>query len=103
MSHAAIANTKTITRTSHSMTNTTMNQSEFLIITFNLHKARETLRLKGAFSIASHCLKYCREIFKQVIKLSNRNRHLQTARRGKLNDGLRRRNQLQGCLEKSLK
>ena len=76
------------------MTNSTMSQSEFLIITLNLHKARETSRLQGAFRIASHWLKICREIFKPVTKRGNRNHNLQTARRGKLNDGLRRRNQL---------
>ena len=76
-----------------------MNQSEFLIITCNLLKGREKLRPLSALAFASHWLKNWREIFKPITKRSSRNRittlqsHLKTARRGKLNDWLRRSNQ----------
>ena len=74
-----------------------MSQSEFVIITCNLLKAREKLRPLSAFGFASHWLKNWREIFKPITKRSSRNRiipfesHLKTARRRKLNDWLRRR------------
>ena len=76
-----------------------MSQSEFFVITCNLLKARENSRLQGAFGFASHWLKNWREIFKAITKRSSRNRiipfesHLNTARRGKLNDWLRKSNQ----------
>ena len=76
-----------------------MNQSEFLIITCNLLKAREKLRPLSAFGFASHRLKNWREIFKPITKRTSRNRiitfqnHLKTARTSKLNDWLRKSNQ----------
>ena len=76
-----------------------MSQSEFLINTCNLLKAREKLRPLGAFGFASHWLKNWREIFKPITKRTSRNRiitfqsHLKTTRRGTLNDWLRRTNQ----------
>ena len=59
--------------------NNTMNQSEFLVITCNLLKAREKSRAQGAigFDFASHWLKHWREILKPITKRSNRN-HLIT-------------------------
>ena len=65
-----------------------MNQSQFLAIIWNLLKAREKSRVRGAigFGFASHWLKNWRESFKPTIKRSNRNHvitfdsHLETAR-----------------------
>ena len=67
--------------------NSTMNQSQFLVIISNLLKAREKSRIHGVigFGFAPHWLKNWRESFKPIIKLSNRNHvitfdsHLKTA------------------------
>ena len=68
-------------------TNSAMNQSQFLAMTFNSLEAREKLRAHGAigFAFASHWLKNWRESFKPITKRSNRNHvitfdsHLKTA------------------------
>ena len=67
--------------------NSTMNQSEFLLITSNLLKGWEKSRIHGAigFGFASHWLKNWRESFKPMTKRSNHNHiitfdsHLKTA------------------------
>ena len=64
-----------------------MNQSQFLAITCNSLKARETSRVQGAIALgfAYHWLKNWRESFKPITKRSNRNHvttfdsHLKTA------------------------
>ena len=64
-----------------------MNQSQFLAITCNWHKAREKSRVHGAigFASASHWLKNWRESLRLITKRSNRNHvitfdsHLKTA------------------------
>ena len=55
--------------------NSTINQSEFLAITWNLLKARENLRVQGAigFGSASRWLKNWRKTFKPTTKSSKRN------------------------------
>ena len=68
-------------------TNSSMNQSQFLVITCNSPKAREKSRVHGAigFGFASHWLKNWRESFKPITKRRNRNHvitfdsHLKTA------------------------
>ena len=77
-------------------TNSTMNQSEFLLITSNSLKGREKSCIHGAigFGFASHWLKNWRESFKPITKRSNRNHvitfdsHLKTALSKKLNYNL---------------
>ena len=71
--------------------NSAMNQSQFLAIIWNLLKAREKSRVRGAigfgfgFGFASHWLKNWRESFEPIIKRSSRNHvitfdsHLKTA------------------------
>ena len=67
--------------------NSTMNQSEFLLITSNSLKGREKSCVHGTigFGFASHWLKNWRESFKPITKRSNRNHvitfdsHLKTA------------------------
>ena len=53
-----------------------MNQSGFLAIACNYLKARENSHEQGAigFSFVSHWLKQWREIFKAIVKRSNRKR-----------------------------
>ena len=68
-------------------TNSAVNQSQFLAITCNLHKAREKSRVHGAtdFGFASHWLKNWRDSFMPITKCSNGNHiitfdsHLKTA------------------------
>ena len=70
-------------------TNSAMNQSQFLAITFNSREAREKSRVHCAigfgFGFASHWLKNWRDSLKPITKRSNRNhvitfdRHLKTA------------------------
>ena len=68
-------------------TNSTMNQSQFLVIICNSLEAREKSRVHGAigFGFASQWLKNWRESFKPITKRSNRNHeitfdnHLKTA------------------------
>ena len=68
-------------------TNSSINQSQFLAITWNSPEAREKSRVRGAIGIgfASYWLKTRRESFKPIIKRSNRNHvitfhsHLKTA------------------------
>ena len=67
--------------------NSAMNQSQFLAITRNSHKAREKSRVHSAigFGSVSHWFKNWRETFKPITKRSNRNHvitfdsHLKTA------------------------
>ena len=67
--------------------NNAINQSEFLVITCNLLKAREKSRVQGAivFEFASRWLKNWRGSLKPITKRSSRNRvitfdsHLKTA------------------------
>ena len=56
-------------------TDSAMNQSQFLAITWNSLEAREKSRVHGAigFGFASHWLKYWRDSFKPITKRSNRN------------------------------
>ena len=56
-------------------TNSSMNQSQFLVITCNSLEAREKSRVHGAigFGFASHWLKNWRESFKPITNCSNRN------------------------------
>ena len=60
--------------------NSAMDKSQFLASTCNSLEAREKLRVHGAigFGFDSHWLKYLRESFKPITKLSNRN-HVITA------------------------
>ena len=55
--------------------NSAMNQSEFLVITYNTLKGREKSRVHRAigFGFASHWLKNWQESFKPITKRSNRN------------------------------
>ena len=53
-----------------------MNQSEFLSIVCDLHKAREKSRVQGAIGFASHCLKSWREISRPIAKRGNPNREI---------------------------
>ena len=50
-----------------------MNQSKFLEITCNFLKVWEKLCVQGAIGLASYWLKDRREIFKPIIKHSDRN------------------------------
>ena len=67
--------------------NSAMNQSQFLAAIWNLLKAREKSRVRGAigFGFACHWLKNWRESFRPITKRSNRNHvitfdsHLKTA------------------------
>ena len=56
-------------------TNSAMNQSEFLALTWNSLEAREKSRVHGAigFGFASDSLKNWRESFKPITKCSNPN------------------------------
>ena len=56
--------------------NSTVNQSEFVAVTRNLHKTREKSRVQGriGFDFASQWLKNWRGIFKPITKRNNRNR-----------------------------
>ena len=56
-------------------TNSAMNQSQFLAITYNSREAREKSRVHGAigFSFASHWLKNWTDTFKRITKRSNHN------------------------------
>ena len=56
-------------------TDSAMNQSQFLAITWNSLEAREKSRVHGAigFGFASHWLKFWRDSFKPITKRSNRN------------------------------
>ena len=67
--------------------NSAMNQSQFLAITCNSHKAREKSRVHSpiVFGLVSHWFKNWRDAFKPITKRSNRNHvitfnsHLKTA------------------------
>ena len=69
--------TKQLLRPITTRTNSAMNQSQFLAITFIALEAREESRVRGAiglgFGFASHWLKNWRESFKPIINRSNRN------------------------------
>ena len=56
-------------------TNSSMNQSQFLVITCNSLEAREKSRVHGAigFGFAPHGFKNWRESFKPITKSSKRN------------------------------
>ena len=78
---------KQLLRPITTVTNSSMNQSEFLAITCNSLEAREKSRVHGAigFGFVSHWLKNLHESFKPITKHSNRNHvitfdsHLKTA------------------------
>ena len=58
--------------------NSAINQSEFLAITCNLHKAWEKSHIQGVigFGFASHWLKNWCEIFKAITKARNGNQEI---------------------------